>query len=121
MAKAPQQNLSERRLVENEVIFREVNKSVQQFADEEMDASSSTPLSFYCECANPDCTERIPMTAARYKELHVGKKLFVVLPGHVFPRVETVVKKEPDFQVVEKHFDPPKPEEITLALKSIKV
>lgn len=113
--------LSERRLVENEVIFREVNKTVKEFIGEIDGNSSERAVPFYCECANPDCVEHIKLTAAQYEELHRDKKHFVTLLGHEFPEVENVIRREDGFQVVEKHMDPPRTSEINQALKTIKI
>ncbi len=113
--------LSRRRLVENEVIFREVNKTVKEFLGDIKDDPSEREVPFYCECANPECVDRIELTPAEYEELHSDKRRFVTKIGHEFTDVETVIKQENDYQIVEKHLQPPKPSDISKALKSIKI
>jgi hypothetical protein len=81
---------------------------------------TSLPI-FYCACANPACVEKIILSAKQYEKSHKNKQLFITVPGHEFPKVETVVRKNRTFQVVEKHDMPPSPEDIDLTLKSIKV
>lgn len=110
---------SDRRLVENEVIFRDVNKNIQEFVDAE--AETPAKLSFYCECSNPDCLERIELSTEHYEKLHRNKKHFITVVGHEFLEVEKVLKKHSNYQVVEKNFTPPKPESINMALKAIEV
>lgn len=112
---------SERRLIENEVIFRQVNRDVKEFLKEEDNTGVNEPVDFYCECSDPECTDRIQLTIKKYEELHKDKKRFITRPDHEFNEVENVISKEGDYQVVEKHFTPPKAEEINLALKSIQV
>lgn len=41
--------------------------------------------------------------------------------GHESLEVEKILEKNDHFQVVEKHFIPPEPEAIDMALKAIKV
>jgi hypothetical protein len=113
--------LSERRLAENEVIFREVNKSVQEFIEKDLYNAHSGPLHFYCECSNAACRQRVALTAQKYKELHQNSKRFVVVRGHELPEIEKVIQQEDGYAVVEKYGDPPTPEELSSAVKSIKV
>ncbi len=108
----------EKRLIENEVIFRDVNEHVKDFLEEEGD-SKNRRSPFYCECSKPNCLERINLTLKEYGELHKNNKQFVILTGHEFLEVEDVVKKYDHYQIVEKHFQPPKAENIDMALNSI--
>ena len=105
------------RLIANEVIFRDVNTNIQEFIEEE--GRTGQPIPFYCECSSPTCLERINLTPQQYKTLHKSKKIFVIKPRHEFLEVEKVVNKTSDYEVVEKHFQPPKPKDIELALKTI--
>jgi hypothetical protein len=110
---------SDRRLIENEVIFRDVNKNIQEFVDGENNAPALLP--FYCECSNPECIERIPMTTEQYSKLHKDDRHFITRIGHESPEVEEILNKESNYQVVEKHFTPPEPAAIDMALKAIKI
>lgn len=112
-------NLSRKeRLIENEVIFKDVNQTIQEFI-EETEGPSNKKYAFYCECSRPNCHERVDLTTTQYEELHRNSKSFVLKPGHEFPEVEKVIEKDKDYQIVEKYFEPPKPEDIDLALKAI--
>lgn len=106
------------RLVENEVIFRDVNKNIGEFVAEE-NGSTDKPVPFYCECSSPTCVERINLTPRRYKQLHQSSKHFIIIAGHDYPEIEQVISKYDGYQVVEKHLQPPKAKDIELALKSI--
>ncbi|MDF2750426.1 MAG: hypothetical protein K0T00_1602, partial [Gaiellaceae bacterium] len=46
----------ERRLTENETLFREVNERVNAVAH---NLGPDVPYEFMCECANADCTFRL--------------------------------------------------------------
>jgi hypothetical protein len=112
---------SERRLAENEAIFRQINEQVQTGYDEtnrlaQEDgqpefmvsvASGSTPLQFYCECADEKCTQRFAISPQEYQDVHKNRKWFTVVPGHEVPSVETVVARKPTYTVVEKNAQPP--------------
>jgi hypothetical protein len=112
---------SERRLAENEAIFRQINEQVQTGYDEtnrlaQEDgqpefmvpvASENTPLQFYCECADEKCTQRFAISPQEYHEIHKNRKRFAVVPGHEVPSVEKVVAKKPTYTVVEKNVQPP--------------
>lgn len=108
-----------KRLVENEVIFRDVNKNIQEFVDQEGKALVGKTVPFYCECSRPDCIDRINLTPKEYEELHKTKKHFVTLVGHEFTEVEKIVSKKNSYQMVKKHFTPPKAKDIDLALNEI--
>ena len=109
----------EKRLIENEVIFRDVNQNVQEFIEEDTNLSPGETFEFYCECSKPDCLERIKLTASKYKKIHKNKRRFVLLNDHEFPEIETVIEKNIDYEIVEKYLEPPKAEDIGLALNSI--
>jgi hypothetical protein len=113
--------LSERRLVENEVIFRNANQNVQEFIEEEEGPDTTTTLPFYCECSNTECVKRIRLTPRQYKDTHPKDSRFIVIPGHEILEIEKIVKKEPDYNVIEKFGKLPSAEEINIALRTIKI
>jgi len=106
---------SERRLAENEVIFRERNERLQKDIDqlnamaEEAGQSDfaykndmDTPLYFYCECSDENCTQRIPVKQDDYNEIHKNRKRFVVVNGHQVVAIESIIKETADYVIVEK-------------------
>lgn len=109
--------LSERRLAENEVIFRRANEGVAEFLKDE--GKSEKPVSFYCECSNPNCRERVRITAKQYTDWHQSVRHFIALKGHEIPAIEKIVRQEGDYAVLEKYDDPPSDQETDRALKNI--
>lgn len=113
------ENLSERRLVENQVVFRQANEQVPKELDSIKAAAESEgysslvhetdmPLHFYCECSDENCRKRIVMTPGEYKELHQNHSQFVLVPGHEVPEIEQVVRSGDNYIAVEKYKEPPK-------------
>jgi hypothetical protein len=91
----------ERRMTENETLFREVNERVDDTATH-FGANEKSTQEYFCECANPDCTFRIQLTHAQYTSIRADPKQFVVLPLHFTPEVETLVTKDEDYWLVRK-------------------
>ena len=69
----------ERRLAQNEALFREVNERVETLADQ---LGPDVPYEFLCECANADCTFRISLPLSVYESIRADPQQFVVLPLH---------------------------------------
>jgi len=90
-------NDNERRAL-NEALFRDVNERIAEstgrFADEKTE--------FVCECADPNCAERVPATLAEYESVRKNPTTFLLAPGHDEPGIERVVSDRGRFHVVEK-------------------
>jgi hypothetical protein len=112
---------SERRLAENEVLFRQLNEQVHHGFEETnrlaredgqpeyiVDPQADIPLHFYCECADEKCTERIVMALPTYTAIHQYDNRFVIVPGHEVASVEKVILRRPEYLVVQKYVKPPK-------------
>jgi len=91
----------ERRLAENETIFRSVNERIEQLASPQ--AHDGHVFEFLCECSNLDCTLRLPLTIAEYEEIRATPTVFVVAPGHDLPEIEEIIRRTPTHQIVKKH------------------
>jgi len=111
-------HFSTRRLKENEVIFREVNKSIARFVKSES-YKPGQPIDFYCECSNQNCSQRVSLQAEQYQELHGNHRQFVVVPGHETPEIEKIVQTESNYRVVEKFGEMPTSKEIDMALPEL--
>lgn len=109
---------SERRLAENEVMFRLNNEQVTQGltalkqaavseGHDELARDVDLPLYFYCECSDEKCRKRILLKPSEYDELHQNNSQFVLVPGHEVPEIERVVFRSDTFIVVEKFITPP--------------
>ena len=90
----------ERRLAENEVLFREINDQIKAAADAH--GSDAHVYEFLCECSNRDCTLLIPMTVGEYYRLRGESTHFATAPGHHLPEIEVVVERTDAYWVVEK-------------------
>ena len=89
----------QRRLAQNEALFREVNERVEGVG---RDFRSNIPYDFLCECANPDCTFRISLPPSVYESVRADSTQFIVLPLHYTPEVEDLVAEEETYWVVRK-------------------
>jgi len=81
-----------------EALFRDVNERIAESA-ERFDA---TGTEFVCECADPNCTHKVPATLAEYEEVRDDPATFLVLPGHEQTDIERVVSERRHFRIVEK-------------------
>lgn len=117
--------VSERRLAENEAVFRRANERVLQgvaeldalaLEDGQPEQAASPQLAgrvlhFYCECSNADCVERVKLTISDYEQIHKIRDHFVISPGHDMPAIERViVRHDPDYHIVEKLVSVPLPD-----------
>jgi hypothetical protein len=90
----------ERRLAQNEILFREVNERVDAVASAHGD--DDHVYEFYCECSNADCTMQLPLPLKAYEAVRAHPSRFIVAPGHALPEIESVVEQADDWWVVEK-------------------
>lgn len=116
------ESLSERRLAENELLFKRANmKVVEEIAQTKaLAAEHGQPaavrdldeleLRFYCECSDIKCRQRVPLSTKKYLKIHNNKKQFTLSHGHDIPQIEDIVQDCGEYIIVEKHEFPPKPE-----------
>jgi hypothetical protein len=89
----------ERRMTQNEALFREVNERVQEKAEA---FGSAGTFEYLCECANADCTFQVSLTPAQYESVRADPTQFVVLPLHFTPEIEVMVSEDVGFWIVKK-------------------
>ncbi len=90
----------ELRLAQNETVFREINERVRDVAlSHGPDAHVYT---FFCECANADCTLQVELSTADYERVRGDGARFFVAPGHDLPEVEHIVERHDGWWVIEK-------------------
>jgi uncharacterized protein (DUF1499 family) len=82
-----------------EAAFRIANERMASW--EERHADDATEL-YLCECASQPCRERIPLTRDQYESVRSDPLQFLVVPGHVLPDLESVVRSYPRCEVIEK-------------------
>ena len=90
----------ERRVAENEVLFRALNERLQ--ASGGAWEGYEGVLSVVCECGDEDCTAPIQLTPAEYEAVRADETQFAVVPGHVRPEVEDVVSEQESWILVRK-------------------
>lgn len=106
--------VSERRQIENEMIFRRVNEKVGDELDS-LDAmhiddnnlnqlwNDAILLNFKCECSDENCDKRIPIKLSDYKKIHENRDAFIIKLNHQVKEIEKVIQKEDNYSVVEKN------------------
>lgn len=112
--------LSERRQIENEMIFRRANEVVGDGLDEvdanhrddgnpELVRNEDVLLHFKCECSDENCETRIPIKLSVYQTIHENRDAFIIKLKHQVNAIEKVIITEDDYSVVEKNNSTPEP------------
>ena len=87
------------RLAQNEALFRVANERMADW--EESHAEESAEL-YFCECADPDCREKVSLRRSEYESVRSNPRRFFIVVGHEIPDVETVIETHGDWCVIEK-------------------
>lgn len=112
--------LSERRQIENEMIFRRANELVGDNLDEidanhredgnpELVRDEDLLLQFKCECSDENCNARIPINLSDYQKIHENRDAFIIKLKHQVEAIEKVILTENDYSVVQKNNSTPEP------------
>jgi hypothetical protein len=89
----------EMRIARTEALFRDVNERIAESAQR----FNADETEFVCECADPECAERVPATLDEYEEVRADGTHFLLVPGHEDTEVERVVERpRRRFATVEK-------------------
>ena len=75
------------RLAQNEALFRVAN---ERMADWEESHAEDSAESYFCECADPDCREKVSLRRSEYESVRSNPRRFFIVVGHEIPDVETV-------------------------------
>lgn len=94
----------ERRVGENEAIFRHVNERIEDV--NRAFATITERMDVVCECGDVACTQRIELTLPVYERVRADSRHFVLVPGHEKPDVEHVIERDDEWVVVEKEPGP---------------
>jgi hypothetical protein len=92
------------RQVRNQVLFRDVNgRNLEVLKAPLLDLSTdgNHETEFVCECGQEGCNETVSLTVDEYEVVRSSATVFVVLPGHETPAVDTLLTNE-RFSLVEK-------------------
>jgi hypothetical protein len=106
--------LSERRQIENEMIFRRANEKVGDGLDslDAMHIADDNPelirdddilLHFKCECSDEDCDARIPIKLSAYQKIHENRDAFIIKLKHQVNAIEKIIFTSDNYSVVEKN------------------
>jgi hypothetical protein len=87
------------RLALNEALFRHANERMVDW--EERHRVEATEL-YFCECADPECREKVPLRESDYERVRSNSGHFFIVPGHELTDVETVIESHKDWAVIEK-------------------
>ncbi len=93
--------MSERevRIAHTEALFRDVNERIAESAQR----FNADETQFVCECADPECAERVAATLDEYEGVRADGTHFLLVPGHEDTRIERVVDRpHRRFAIVEK-------------------
>lgn len=93
------EELRQKRLAANEVFFRELNEKLEKL---DRGSADTDVLTIVCECADPDCAQRIELDHGEYETARSEPTRFVVAPGHVEPEIEEVISRTERFELVRK-------------------
>jgi hypothetical protein len=91
----------ERRIGENEVVFRAVNERIEGL--NEAFGMVTETMSVVCECGDIACSQQIEISLPEYERVRAEPTLFVVVPGHEIEDVEDVAERRDSYTVVRKH------------------
>ena len=89
------------RIAKTESLFRDVNERIAESAQ----GFASDETTFVCECADPECTERVPVALDDYEDVRSDGTQFVLAHGHEDADVERIVARRGGYQVVRKVHD----------------
>jgi hypothetical protein len=92
----------QRRAAQNQALFRDVNERVEDLNET---LRSVTPRGeWICECAAPECFERLEMSLEEYEGVRGEATWFAVAPDtlHFYPEVEVIVDKTDRYWIVRK-------------------
>jgi hypothetical protein len=84
----------------NQSLFRALNEKLSDINETLSTVSDTFVIS--CECADTSCVEMIDIKPDDYRRVRADARSFVVLPDHVYPEVESVIKEVDGYVVVEK-------------------
>lgn len=88
------------RAARNQSLFRTVNEQME--AMNAAVAAVTGTFAIACECAEQNCIETFEIAPDEYVRVRANPRHFAVLPGHVYPDVEQVIRESGQYIVVEK-------------------
>ncbi len=98
-------HLTARQMLNNELAVRAINKKSAKALKHHIPRpeQDNLKIAFNCECADPECQERILLTLKDYEKTHRNFARFIVIKDHFEPKVEKVHKTAGRLSIVEKN------------------
>ena len=84
----------QRRIGENEAIFRDVNQMVRSL--------DPVLMTILCECGDAACRDQLVIAHDEYERVRNDPTLFILRPGHEAGETEEVESKHLEFWIVRK-------------------
>jgi hypothetical protein len=94
-------NDRERRVGENEVLYRSINERIEDL--NQAFGTLSGEMTVICECGDGACADQIALDVATYERVRSNPTHFIIGPGHDVADVEDVLVKHAHFWIVAKH------------------
>jgi hypothetical protein len=93
--------LMEERIAKNDATFRDANERTAAAAGA---YGLNIPIPFICECADPTCSEIVPLDLEQYEEIRAHSRHFLNTPGHdaAAQGAAVVVAERDGYVIVEK-------------------
>jgi hypothetical protein len=85
-------------IAKTESRFRDVNERIAETADR----IGANEAEIVCECADPECGERLAAPLDDYEQTRANGSHFLVAPGHEEQEHERVVRTRPGFRIIAK-------------------
>ena len=82
-------------------MYRAVNLEVARVS-EETGGGPNDRLEILCECGEDGCNTTLDVSRAEYDDAHQQPDRFMVAPGHEDEQIEHVVKRTPEYLIVDK-------------------
>lgn len=89
-----------KRVVENEILFRDVNERLKGVSEGFGDVLPEFEI--VCECGNAVCTQRISLTLDEYEAVRAVGTHFAIRRGHESLDIETIIEDRGGYLVVRK-------------------
>jgi uncharacterized protein (DUF1499 family) len=90
--------MNEAEMARTESAFREWNEAIAETATR-LDADE---VDFVCECADPNCANRLTVTLDTYESVRAEPTHFIIAPGHEESPIERVLEHRRGYAIVEK-------------------
>jgi hypothetical protein len=84
----------------NQSLFRALNDKLSDINEPLARVTDTFVIS--CECADTSCIDMLDISPDDYRSVRADPRWFIVLPDHVYPEVESVIRQVDGYVVVEK-------------------